>query len=56
MLGGASFTASAKNLMGFDLTIRDVDKEHMELRRVIWAGNNDDWKYTDHYGTLVLLP
>lgn len=42
------------NFMGFSMAIRDVDKEHADLRRVIWAGGNDNYQRTDGYGVLIL--
>jgi hypothetical protein len=48
------FAAKAGNFMGFSLAVRDVNENGIEQHRVIWAGDDADYKDTSGYGLLLL--
>ena len=49
-----NFTPSVGNFMGFSIAVRDVDENGLELHRVIWAGDDADYRNTTGYGLLLL--
>ena len=51
-----SFMPAPGSFLGFDLSVRDVDRDFLNVKRVIWAGDNDDYQFTDKFGVLVLAP
>ena len=42
--------------LGFSLSVRDTDAVGNDLRRVLWTGDNDNYRVTRNYGTLLLVP
>ena len=50
------FAAHSGNFLGFSIAVRDVDSNGGELRRIIWAGDDGDYKDTSGYGSLLLVP
>jgi hypothetical protein len=40
--------------MGFSIAVRDVDENGVEQHRVIWAGDDADYRSTSDYGLLLL--
>ncbi len=49
-----TFKPRAGNFLGFGLSVRDMSKTYHQLRRVIWGGNNNDYRYVTGLGVLVL--
>ncbi len=49
-----AFQPRAGNFLGFSLSVRDVARNYRQLRRVIWAGGNNDYRFTTGLGILVL--
>jgi hypothetical protein len=49
-----NFAPRAGNFMGFSIAARDVDKNGVELHRVLWAGDDTDYRDTSGYGLLLL--
>lgn len=50
----SSFRARPGQVIGFDVAVRNVARDYSLINRVIWSGDNDDYRYTDKYGALVL--
>lgn len=49
-------TFAPGQFMGFSVSVRDTDAVGNDLRRVIWTGDNDNYRVTRNYGTLLLTP
>ncbi|MDZ4199555.1 MAG: sugar-binding protein, partial [Kiritimatiellia bacterium] len=45
---------SRKSMLGFSLSVRDVDSRFRERRRVFWSGGNDNFQNTHRFGLLLL--
>jgi hypothetical protein len=48
------FAPQSGNFLGFSMALRDVDANGVEQSRVIWAGDDSDYKDTSRYGSLLL--
>ena len=49
-----SFSAKPGNFLGFSMAIRDMDDNGTQQHRVIWAGDETDYRDTSGYGVLLL--
>ena len=49
-----SFFPKENEIVGFDISIRDMDEAGQQLHHLIWAGDKDNHTSTEHFGTLIL--
>ncbi len=49
-----TFKPRTGNFLGFGMSVRDMSAHYRQLRCVIWAGDNNDYRYTTGLGVLVL--